>query len=132
MDLRDECILITRHLIDTDPSVDLIERFVAANRVLFHDNYPASDLELRLVHRNPRVLPFVDAAAALLNRDSIVRKKIYLMSAILEASPVHADFFLKQPDPPLKLLMTLAGLAVKSLLKTAVGIPILLVARRQG
>jgi len=86
--------------------------------------------ELSFIYRYPFVLPFIDAAAGILSPNSIIRKKILIMSAIIEATPTFSDFFLRRPDPLLKLLIILGWQGLKGVAKTIFGIPIFIWSRR--
>lgn len=131
IDLDGECALISRYLIGSEPPQELKDRYRAAHRILLGEDAAESvDPEMRFLRRHPWALPYLDAGAAVLRRESTVRKKTILMAAILEATPIHADFFLQPPDPVFKLLCSLFWQGVRAVAKTAVGIPILLVARR--
>jgi hypothetical protein len=131
IDLDGECALISRYLIGREPAQELKDRYRAAHRILLGDNAAESDQpEMRFLRRHPWALPYLDAGAAILHKESILRKKTILMAAILEATLIHADFFLKPPDPVFKLLCSLFWQGVRAVAKTAVGIPIFLVARR--
>lgn len=127
MTLADECTLITRYLLDCDASPDLSARYQAAHSAL---DLSGDERALRFVHRHPRSLPYLDAAASFLSPRGVLRKKVYLMTALLEATPEHAAFFLRKPAPVWPLLAGLAWQAVRSAAKVAVGIPLLLLARR--
>ena len=54
------------------------------------------------------------------------------MAAILEATPEHADFFLRPPDSTWPLLAGLAWQGLRCAAKVAVGVPLFFVARRSA
>jgi len=129
--LKAECVLNARYLMDCEPPQELIDRYVEANRILFGKEIEGRvEPELAFIHRNPHALPFIDAAAGLLRPQSIVRRKLFLTAAILEATPTYADFFLKRPEPVLKLLCSLVWQVAHSLVKVAIGVPLFIWARR--
>jgi NADH dehydrogenase len=133
MSLAGECRLFARYLLDVDPPDLLIERYVAAHqRLLGGPEASPSCRELRFVHRHPRALPFVDAALGLRDRQSVLRKKILLTAAILEASPLYADFFLERSVDPLRTFLALSWCGFTSAAKLPIGIPLLLLARLRG
>lgn len=129
MNLPEECVLIGRYLLGVVPSPKLTERYVAAHRFLDLDS---EEPELRFLHRNPRLLPFLDAAAGVLRPRSSLRKKVFLLAAILEATPEHAGFFLQKPAGLWFVLGTLLWQGSRSAAKLLVGIPLFLLARRVG
>ena len=120
--------LIADYLIDADPLAELVDRYVAAHRELFGDLVAP---EWEFVHRHPRTLPYLDAAAGVLARQSLLRKKVLLAAAILEASPVYADFFLAEVEGRIRLLGLLAWQGALGVGKLALGAPLLLAARRK-
>lgn len=128
--LRMESKLMTRYILGCFPSNDLSDRYIAASQKLFGDHSEKESPELQFIHRYPWTLPFIDASAGLLNPQSIVRKKILLMMAILETTPIHAEFFLHRQEPPVKLVINLIWNGLRSVVKLGIGIPILFIARR--
>jgi hypothetical protein len=72
----------------------------------------------------PWSIPFVDAGLALTKRNSGVRKKLLLMSAILEATPQYYSYFLSKNESPLYVFYITFILA-KSFFKALVGIALL-------
>lgn len=133
MDLATESILIGRYLLGCDPPRELQERYVAAHRILYHEQGKSAESpELRFIHHHPWALPFIDAGAGLLQPESVVREKILLMTAILEATPVYAEFFLPGRTPVLTLLLDVTWQALRGGLKIVVGLPLFLWARGAG
>jgi hypothetical protein len=129
--LRAESFLITRYLLRCDPSEELSKRYVDANLSLLAEQHSLKrNPELSFIRRYPMSLPFIDAAAGLLSPESIVRKKILIMTAILEATPVHASFFLQRQDSAFKVIGSLAWQGLRSMFKLAIGIPIYMLIRR--
>lgn len=89
-DLHAEAVGFGRYLIGRDPSPDLIERYVRANETLFpgaHD-----DAVLAYARRHPWSVAMLDTAEGL--RDgggSLLRKKLLVMTAIVETTPELVD-----------------------------------------
>lgn len=127
MTLAEECVLLTRYLLDREPSPELVARYEAAHSVL---ELSGSDGELRFVHRHPWALAYLEAAAGFVSPRGVLRQKVYLMAAILEATPEHAEFFLRTPAPFWPLVAGLVWQGVRSAVKAALGLPLLLLARR--
>jgi hypothetical protein len=122
--VEQEARLFGRYLLDRDPADELIRRYAAGSEVLFRDSAATDDL-LGFVLRHPRTLPFCDAAAGLMRRDSLLRKKILLMAAILEASVDNAEDFLTPPPGLIRTALELARLGFLAGFKFAVGALIL-------
>jgi len=130
--LEREARLYGSYLIDGEPPGEMIKRYVDANRKLGIDVVPASEvgiMEFSLAH--PWSIPFLDAAAGLLRPRALLRKKIYTMAAVLEASTLYTEEFLPKSSSALSLFFQLAVNAMSACIKTAIGIPMLfLVGRR--
>jgi nucleoside-diphosphate-sugar epimerase len=122
--------LIAGYLIDPDPPppVEMVDRYVIAHRMLLGD-VVASEWEF--VRQHPRALPYLDAAAGVLARQSLLRKKILIAAAILESSPAYAEFFLAEVEGRIRLLGLLAWHGALSVGKLALGAPLLLAVRRK-
>ena len=120
--------LIAGYLIDADPPAELADRYVAAHRELFGD---VAAPEWEFVRRHPRALAYLDAAAGVFARQSLLRKKILLAAAILEASPAYADFFLAEVEGRTRILGLLAWQGALGVGKLALGAPLLLAVRRK-
>ena len=129
MTMNEECALIGRYLLGVNLSPELTGRYAAAHQFLQLD---LEEPELRFMHRYPQLLPLLDAAAGLLRPRSSLRKKVFLMAAILEATPEHAEFFLRKPAGLWPVLATVLWQGSRSALKLLVGIPVFLLARRVG
>ena len=126
--LADESVMITNYLLGCDPPKEIVGRYVAANIALFGKQIVgAQDSELNFVLRHPSMLPFIEAAAGIIKPDSILRRKIFVMSAILETTPKYANFFLDIPDSIFKILCYLAWNGLRGVIKLAVGIPIFVI-----
>jgi hypothetical protein len=127
-ELSAECVRLTRYLIGQNPPQELVDRYVAANRMLFPGETGSG--ELQFIRRHPSTLPLIDAAAGLLKPESIVRKKALLMTAILEATPAYADYFLDTRMPPYRLGGVLVWNGFRAAVRIALGIPVLWIATR--
>ena len=130
--LKNESVLIAKYLIGSHLPKELSDRYVSANQELMKNFVPENTYaELDFILRHDWTLPFIDAAAGLLLPNSIVRKKVLLMAAILETSPFYASQFFQKPDSALKILIICAWNGFRSIFKLIIGIPILIVARRE-
>jgi len=130
-ELATECQVLARYLIGQEPPQELVDRYIAANRILIKEEGSGPlESELRFVRRNPSTLPFIDAAAGLLKPESLLRKKLLVMTAILEATPIYAGFFLREPVHPLVLSGQLLWQGIRSAVKITLGIPVFWVAQK--
>jgi nucleoside-diphosphate-sugar epimerase len=126
-ELTQESAMIARYLLGVEPPRELHDRYATAARKVLGDQ---TDPELIFVRRHPRTLPLVDAAAAWLRPQSAVRQRVFLMTAILEATPLYADFFLRPQPSGVRLVAELAWQSFRAGVKITCGIPVFLVARR--
>jgi hypothetical protein len=129
-----EAELFARYLLDRDPPPELIERYVDACTRVFIDSPSDSDAAVMdLVRRQPGALPYLDAAAGLLRPASLLRRKLLLMAAILEASPHYAREFLDVPPGRVRTLLLLFWYGLVAGVKFVVGALILsMVPARRG
>jgi hypothetical protein len=122
-----ESRILARYLLEVEPPRELQYRYATACLKLVGDQ---GDAEWRFVQRHPWALPFIDAGAGLLRRDSAVRQRLFLMSAILETTPLYAEFFLAPLPSVSKILFGMALQGILCAVKMAVGIPLLMFIRR--
>ena len=125
-----DCQLITRYLLGCDPSPDLVVRYCEAWHHFNAAGQIVPDSEWHWTRRHPWALPFVDAAAAVLRPESAVRKQIFVMAALLEATTTHADFFLRQPAGRVGAVAAVMWQGLRCSAKLAIGIPLFLWSRR--
>jgi hypothetical protein len=120
-------------LLGVDPSPELIERYRRAEAALFPRAASNEDAALlEFVLRRPSLLPLLDAAAGLLRPANRLRRKLVVLSAILEADPAHVDRFLPAPARPSVVLFRLCWSVLVAAGKIVLGLPVYLVARRSG
>jgi hypothetical protein len=75
---------------------------------------------------HPWAIPFLDAGCALLRPNAQLRKKIYIMAAVLEASTQHTDKFLPAELPGPALLVRVAVNGMIACVKAVIGVPMLI------
>jgi hypothetical protein len=127
-----DCSLLSRYLIGCEPSAGLVERYRSAvdNKLAGLD---LENADWRWARRHHRCIPYLDAAAALVHRRrSALRARLYLLTALLETEPVHADKFLPRVSSRVGLLGVLAWQATRTGVNALIGIPLLAWARRFG
>ena len=108
--LAEEAWIFGRYLVGRAPDPASVDRYVAANRVLFPAPPSAEDAAvLAFVRRRPWSVGWLDGAAGLLRPGGLVRSKILLMAAILETTPEFADEFLPRQIGPVALVARLAA-----------------------
>lgn len=123
-ELRGEVRVFAVYLVGTAPELDLVERYVAASTELLGpggDDGGKERAVVRAAVRDPRRLPYLDGACGLWRPDSLLRKKLLITAALLEATPRHADSFLAVRTSTLGLGLRLAGLGIASAFHALVG-----------
>jgi nucleoside-diphosphate-sugar epimerase len=125
--LSKEAEAIARYLLHCAPPPELARRYVEANRVLLSAE-PLSS-EVKLFRRYPSFLGLLEAGSGIIRPQSLLRKKVLLMAAILEATPHYADFFLAEPRGRLRFALDLYWLIPVAVAKAVIGIPLVLLSR---
>ena len=109
-------IAIALQLVGEPPRDEEIDRWRRA--IDFHDTRLLRERDRRLwalIARTPWLIGPVDAGLAILDPLSPVRHRLYLMLAILEASPDHARCFLMRDDSASDLLALVPRMALATL-----------------
>lgn len=84
-DLRTEARVFGRYLVGQAPSETLVERYCAANHAI--PAVQGDDEVVAYARRHPWAVPLLDAAAGLTAGGSLLRKKLLVMTAIVETTP---------------------------------------------
>ncbi len=79
------------------------------------------DKIVRFARKHRWSVGFLDAGSALLSPHCELRRRLYLMFAILETQPGFADDFLPQQRSPLYILV-IGWIGIRSILRAAVGV----------
>jgi len=120
--------MFSHYLLDSTPPKEFVERYINANHALKVMNVVnKSDVKILEYARNhPWSIPFLDAASGILQPNTSLRKKIYIMAAVIEASPKYAEDFLPQNLSPLRLFTQLVINGFTGVIKVIFGIPLFL------
>lgn len=89
--LRTEALVFGRYLVGREPSEDLVDRYRRANERLFGSPGPEEQVIIDFALRRPWSLPMLDAALGLTQSASLLRKKLLVMTAIVETTPEYLD-----------------------------------------
>lgn len=118
--LRHEAAIFSKYLIGVAPDDQAVTIYVKALQHRPGDVSKIDQARLRFVRNNPWMVRFVDSGLALVDPSSEVRRRIYTMFSVLEASPQYHNKFL--PARRKWWYIFVIGLiGVKGLLKTAIG-----------
>jgi hypothetical protein len=121
----------SRYLAGREAPPDVLERYAAAlERLPLEPRHAADAALLRFVRRNAWSLPPLDAAVAFARRDSVLRGRLLLMLALLEATVELADDFLPRAHArPFALARVALAVSVGAA-KTLIGLILLPLASR--
>jgi len=96
----DEAELLARYLIGMTPAIRVKSLYEKA-MLIMNIELDAVDQRLwKIVVDYPFAIRMIDGGLAIIRPHSLIRKKIYTMLAILEASPEHCECFLPQRSGP--------------------------------
>jgi hypothetical protein len=129
-DLRTEARVFARYIVGETPSEAIVERYRAANHAL-----PAvhgDDEVVAYARQHPWSVSLLDAAAGLTTSGSLLRKKLLVMTAILETTP---ELVAKTEPravglPQLAVRLGVAG--VRTAFEVAAGLALSAVVKRRG
>lgn len=111
-DLRREALWFGRYLIGAEPSEPLVERYVRANAKVLRETPTKRDAAvLAFVHAHPWSLGLLDAGTAFTRNAPLLRRKLVVMMAILEATPEFFDETAPVEDAGIPALVWRLGLA---------------------
>ena len=120
-----EALLLANYLLRTTPSKQIIKLYSTTVK------NEAADTDKRLIafsFGHPRLLKAIDGGLALLSPNHELRRRIFIMFALLEASPKHTEYFLPIDRSPLYIIkISLRG--VGSLCYAILGILIIKLGR---
>lgn len=130
--LRTEALVFGRYLVERDPSEELVDRYRRANEHLFGSPGNEDRVTIEFAVRHPWSLPMLDAAAGLTNTAPLLRKKLLVMTAIVETTPELVDRTQQEAVglPRLALRVGLAG--ARTAFHVATGLALSALLRRRG
>ncbi|MFA6045831.1 MAG: hypothetical protein WC718_12680 [Phycisphaerales bacterium] len=119
----------SRYLVGVVASPALCERYAAgvAELGLFPSGR-ADAWALSLAQRRDWTIGPLDAACAILHSGWALRRRLILLSAVLEASPAHADDYIPQPRGTLSVLAVCVVEGVAGVVNLLLGLVLLLLA----
>lgn len=118
--LSDEADLIVQYLISTCPSDRVKARYEDAMHTL-NVELDAVDRRLwKIVTRFPFTFRIIDGGLAIVRPTSSIRRKVYIMLAILEASPEYCEYFLPKEMGPF-YVVNIALVGARAVLAAIIG-----------
>jgi hypothetical protein len=131
--LRIEANVLSWYLIGAQPTTEIIERYVAANTKLLGNEPSRADQKLLAVAiRHPAFLGPLDVAIAFRQLPCLLKNKLLVMAALLEASPQYVDKFFPASESRWRLAVSLLGIAMRTGLRLLIGVPLLMCIRSRS
>lgn len=118
-----EARVLARYLLGVEPRGEIVERYAAAMGIL--GTVPDGDAVLGYSLRHPWALPPLDAACGWRRPASALRKRLLIMSAILETHTAYAEMYVPRALPAWRLVALLAWNGVAAVCKLALGLLLL-------
>jgi hypothetical protein len=129
-ELEHEAKAFAQYLLGREPSAELIARYVTASRTLLPSTAePSERAVVDFVRMHTWALPFIDAGAGLFQPRSLLRRKILVLAAVLEASPRFVDDFFPRRSHPGVWVVQLLAFAVVAICKVVIGSSLLTLVR---
>jgi hypothetical protein len=128
--LEKEAEALGRYLLGSAPSPGEIERYIRGSRALFPHAPRRESAVLEFALRRRWALPLLDGACGLVEPDSLLRRKLILMLAILETSPDRVGVFEPITGSRAAVLARLFLRASKGVIRCIAGLAVLPMARR--
>lgn len=94
--IKQEAQVFCKYLIGVEATEQTIQLYISANSKLGIEVTPKERRQINYLLDNPRVIPWIDAALALMQPEGGIRKKLYIMFCITESIPTYSRFFLPQ------------------------------------
>lgn len=113
-ELKQEARIITNYLVGKPCTEELIQRYVEANIKLAIQIIPEEEKLWRNALRGAYWMSFIDSGLALVRPKSQIRRKIFVMLAILEASVEYCDDFLPHTRNKAQVFFLLALEGIKA------------------
>lgn len=124
MTASEEATLFSMYIVGSPPSSKLIARYMDFIRPI-----PPLKKEdrkiLTFIHTHPRLLGAVDAYTALFQPHAEIRRRLYSMFAILEATPEYTDKFLPKDGGSLYFLRII-GVSLRALSRLLIGVVVMI------
>jgi hypothetical protein len=123
--LREEAVRFGRYLIGAPPSAELVDRYARAHAHvggLRESPTPGDEAVLAFLRAHPWSLPLLDGGTALVGGAPLLRRKLLVMTAILETTPEHAEATLPAEGVSLpRLALRLGRAGVTAAVKLGAG-----------
>lgn len=117
---RSEAVRFGRYLTGSVPTEAELGRYADAVGTGRFDAIGRDERTMEFAARHPRLLGIIDGGLGLRRPRSVVRRRLLLMAAILEASPDHSDRYLPVGRSPLYVFYV-GFVAVRAAVRGVIG-----------
>jgi hypothetical protein len=127
--LTAEAELFGRYLTKDTPSKKIVTLYEKAMNRTANKVSKSDEKALAFVGKCPWSIGFIDAGLAIVRPQSEVRRRLYVMFSILEATPEYATQFLPQ-DQPWWYVFVVVWAGIKAVVKALLGVALVKVVAR--
>jgi hypothetical protein len=120
-DLEREASIIGKYLIGEDISEAAIHLYLEAHKTNSLEIDRTETRLLRLIYKYPGCIGMIDGGLALHKKDAVIRKKIFLLLAILETFPEYARHYLFPDTVSAKNLVGFFLIGMRGILRMIIG-----------
>lgn len=120
--LNEEARVFTRYLVSEEADELTLQLYIKAHTNIKMNLTEKESKRLTFLLKHPGCIDMVDGALAIIASESGIRKKLYVLFAILESNPRYAKYFL--PDNKTDLF-SIIGSGIVAVWNAAIGLIIL-------
>jgi hypothetical protein len=131
-ELRTEAVIFARYLVRRDPSALLVDRYVRANEELFAHTEAIDHDIVAFARRHPWSIGMLDASAGIIGGSSLLRKKLLLMTALVETTPELVDRTEPRSVDLPRLVLRVGTAGVRTVFNVVSGLALQRMLRRRG
>ena len=117
----EEAALFCQYIIDSFPSQEVVHRY---ETILNSSSVKVTPKDARIIafaHKHPRMLGAIDSYAALFMPHTEIRRRLYILFAVLESTPEHSEQFLPKDHGALYWLV-IAGVSIRTVFRVLLGV----------
>lgn len=120
MQTTEEAKIFGAYIVGAIPSQDIITRYI---HIATSSPPPLTTQDkaiISFIYRHPGLLGAIDAYAAFFRPESEIRRRLFIMFAVLEATPEYADKFLPK-DRGFLSFLTIFGVSLRAFFRLVMG-----------
>lgn len=124
--------MFARYLVRREPSTILVERYVRAHEELLSEADAIDHDVVEFARRHPWSIGMLDASAGLIGGSSLLRKKLLLMTALVETTPDLVDRTEPRSVDLPRLVLRVGTAGVRTVFNVVSGLALQRMLRRRG